>query len=348
MIVLVALLGCTGAKDSAAPGSDPTAAISPVIESLGETVWLPRYAQLVDDAAALEGAIGSTCPSIEDARAAWWSAKATWKQSDALAFGPYTEAPRLGPQLDGWPTRPDLLQEILDSEDPIDTDAMGATSTGLPALGWVLHEADGLTARRCDLAAALAAKLSADAAEMSAAWSAADGMLASLVDPASDPGDSFEQSQDVLDEVFNRMVFAVENVRLIKLGKPAGLENGGTIDTSLLEAPHSGRSLEDARDNLRGVMQHWDGAYAGADGDGVVDLLPAGSRDRIDATVQAAYADAMAALGAVNAPLAETLYTEPEAIDAALNALLPLQVALQVEAAQALQVTIRFNDADGD
>lgn len=352
MIPLI-LMACSGRADR----TDPYAGVSAVVAALGENVWLPRYADFSAAAVTLSDSVVALCAdpsddSLEEARDAWWSAKEPWKRSDTLAFGPYQDLSiRLGPEIDGWPTRSDLLQEVIDGSDPIDADMLGSTATGLPALGWLLFasEAGDFTSRRCELAEALSDKLSTDATLMVSAWSA-DGAdtLGAMIDPGLDPDDDFLSSEGVLEEVFNRTLFVVENVRLIKLGKPAGLENGGTVDTSMLEAPYSGRSLQDARDNIHGVLQNWDGTYGDSDGAGLVDLVPEEIRVELDDIVQSAAADALDALDAVPEPLVEALYSSPESVDAAIEALLPLQVALQVDAAQALQVTIQFNDADGD
>ena len=352
-MIALFLLACSGGTDSA----DPYAGVSGVVAELGENVWLPRYADFSSEAAVLSGSVSSFCSAPSEdglaaARSAWWSAKEPWKLADSVAFGPYTEwGLRLGPEIDGWPTRPDLLQEVIDDTAPVDANMLGSTSTGLPALGWLLFasEAADFTERRCALAVALAVKLSADAELMVSAWSAEGAdTLGALVDPSSNTEDDFMSSGDVLEEVFNRTLFAVENVRLIKLGKPAGLENGGAIDASLLEAPYSGRSLQDARDNIHGVLQNWSGTYGDSDGQGLVDLLPAGTRDELDALVQSTAAEALDALEAIPEPLVDSLSSSPSTVNAAIGALLPLQVALQVDVAQALQVTIQFNDADGD
>ena len=53
-------------------------------------------------------------------------------------------------------------------------------------------------------------------------------------------------------------------------------------------------------------------------------------------------------LAEVPDPLEQTISLEPELVVRAQEALLALQVAIQVDLAQALGVTITFNDNDGD
>ena len=47
-------------------------------------------------------------------------------------------------------------------------------------------------------------------------------------------------------------------------------------------------------------------------------------------------------------PLEQTIVSEPEIVARAQEALLALQVAIQVDVAQALSVQVGFNDNDGD
>ncbi len=358
MIALVLSMACSGGADSAEPG----AAKNDVVAALGENVWVPRYRDFQAGAEALAGSVDGFCAApdgagLTAAREAWWAAAAPWKQSEALAFGPYTWWEyRFGPVIDGWPADIDALQGLLESEAAIDDSllgSMGSTTLGLPPLEWLLYgaELEGFTGdggRRCALSALLAGQLAADAAGMAAAWDpAGDDVLGTLADPGEDDP-YFMSPEEVLEEYFNRMVFAVENVRIVKLGKPVGYEDGGGARPELVEAPYSGRSLEHSRDAIRGVLQQWDGAYGGADGLGVVDLLPGGDRERLGGVVQAAAERGLEALDAVPGPLAQAVEQDPAAVEAAIDALVDLQVALQVEAAQCLQVTIQFNDTDGD
>ncbi|MEY3211132.1 MAG: hypothetical protein RIT28_1613, partial [Pseudomonadota bacterium] len=79
---------------------------------------------------------------------------------------------------------------------------------------------------------------------------------------------------------------------------------------------------------------------------GVRDLL----RDdpALTAQVDALFETCDARLAELPEPLEDTILLQPELVVRAQDALLALQVAVQVDLAQQLSVTITFNDNDGD
>ena len=103
--------------------------------------------------------------TLQAARAAWWAARAPWKHSEIVMFGPATEQPyRIYPLADLWPARTDTIEALLASSAAVSADAvaaMGGATRGMPALEYMLWTEDPLPAeaRRCAYAAGLAADL---------------------------------------------------------------------------------------------------------------------------------------------------------------------------------------------
>ena len=96
-------------------------------------------------------------------------------------------------------------------------------------------------------------------------------------------------------------------------------------------------------DALAGVRDTW--RAEGSEGLGVRDLLSDASlRERVDVLLDTAEMR----LGEIPESLEVTIAIEPEIVSRAQESLLALQLILQVEVAQALDVTITFNDNDGD
>jgi predicted lipoprotein len=54
------------------------------------------------------------------------------------------------------------------------------------------------------------------------------------------------------------------------------------------------------------------------------------------------------AIDAIGAPLGRAVVSEPESVEAAIDSLGALQRLLQVDIANALSLTVGFNDNDGD
>lgn len=348
------LAGCTGGGGDSG-GTDERPA---VIASLAEHVAGTRYGEFETRAAALASASAALCaaPSegtLSSAREAWWSAREPWKRAELILFGPVVEYPdRFGPKIDDWPVNADAVEELVAGEGTLDQDAfdgMGSATRGLPVVEYLLWErgeqtVDALSSdpRRCEVLAGAAADVSANAARLEEAWRT--DWQARLSSPEAKADDDYDTVQDVLDEWVNRMGFTVENIRSTKLGGPLGDSSGGEPQPDAIESRYSGRSLTDARDALAGVRDAWTGDVGG-DNPGIVDLVDDAS---FVTSTDTLFDEAEGRLAEVPETLEETVTLQPEIAARAQEALQALQVAIQVDLAQALGVTVAFNDNDGD
>lgn len=342
VLVLLPLAACAPA------GPDPEV-LAAVADGVGAelSAFETRADALAQAAVALCDAPSEA--TLADAQAAWRATRGPWKRVEVAKFGPFTETPwRFGPLLDFWPVRADAVETYVAGDGPVDAEAFGALAAatrGLPVVEWLLWGGAPLTdlqdARRCAFLVGASADVAANATALGAAWD--DPWRARLVDPVADD-DAYDTRQDVVDEWVNRLAFTVENIRSTKFGKPLGDASGGELQPDALESRPSGHAAADAFATLQGVR----GVALGRDGGlGVVDLLPEAQDDVADRVV--AWFDAAdVALGGVTDPLETTLVVEPEVVEHAQDELLELQSAIQVDLAQALSVTITFNDNDGD
>ena len=338
-----------------------------VLESIGSTIVMPRLEDTTAAANHLSSTADAFCAApdaagLAAAQAAWSDLMGVWKHGEAGQFGPVWMEPwRVGPKVDFWPARPDNIQEILDESFELTAESVSGLGTihrGLPVLDWVLFvEGDNSLAafsnpdtgeRRCDYLTALAGDTANQLTILHDAWApSGENYIANYLSPG--PTTDFMSTRETMDEVVNRAIFAVENVRLLKLGKPAGQSSGGTPQLERVESPQSGRSLQNALDTLAGVESVFLGDYAGVDGPGLLDAVSdPDRRSAIQAAFEARYAEAVAAVEVVPPPLTDSIYTHSAELTDATNAVRELQVVLQVDLAQALAVTIRFNDTDGD
>ena len=356
---LALLAGC-GISDG---GPDPAV---PVLEGLGTQVVLPRYEQFATDMSVAASAAEAFCGSpdaarLDVARQTLATAFVAWKRSEVIAFGPARDVPwAVRARIDLWPVREEPVRELLDGEEPITAESLRTTpnaAKGLPVLAWLLGaEEDTLAAftstddglRRCEVLTALATDSASAADLMVNAWTPeGDAWLTEFTAPPG-PRAAFNNTYEVVAELVNRMIFTVENVRLIKLSSPAGLNSGGAPDPSLLEARYSGQSLDAIRSNLDGVEDLLWGRYQGASVPGVITLAPEDRAATIGEAFDLAMAESHLALDAIPLPLDESFLVETAPVQTAVSALLDLQRVLQADLTQALGVTVRFNDTDGD
>lgn len=353
ILMVVLLGGCASGKSDT--GLD--ALRSEVLASLAEKVAARHYTVFARDAMALGRAAETLCAepgedTLRNAQDAWMTARAPWKRTQIIKFGPSVEYPhRLGPKLDDGPVDVAAVMELLASTAALevsDFDAMGTATRGLPVVELLLWQGSDplqdLTTdgRRCAALAGSAGDAAVNAERLRVAWE--DEWSERLSTPAAVDGDLYATPQDAIDEWVNRMAFTVEDVRIIKLGGPVGDDSGGEPRPELLESAYSGRSLLDAQDALAGVSDVWTGDVEG-DHRGIRDLVKGSELMR---RVDARLSEASTVLASVPEPLSDTITSSPDSVADAQDSLRRLQVALQVDLAQALGVTVTFNDNDGD
>ena len=149
-----------------------------------------------------------------------------------------------------------------------------------------------------------------------------------------------------LSEVVNRMGFTIEIIRADKLGVPLGTTSGGTPQPDKAESQSSGRSLEDLRDNLRGLER----LYYGDEPTGQIglDFYLRFRGHEFGALMRAELDASQAALDAIPGPLTTAITAAPASVNQAIETLGALQRFIQVDVINALALTLGFNDNDGD
>ncbi|MEM9066903.1 MAG: imelysin family protein [Myxococcota bacterium] len=333
---------------------------SAMLQSMTDTVFLPTYQDFVVQTEALQQTTEAFCAAPDEAgfaalRDAFGAAKAPLKQAEPFSFGPHTDNPlRLGPTVDFWPARTPTVDDVLADSAPLSVEAldgMGSGAKGFPALGYLLFSPDDPLAalqaepRRCEYALALTAHLHRQAGEYVDAWASEGGDHGGALVNGTTPYRSVFAAASV---VFDQMVFTIENVRELKVGKPQGRRNDRVPDLTLLEAPFSERSLGDAIDALRGVRNVYSGDFNGVDGVGIRDWLLS-RRPELDPQVTEGIDTAIARLEALEpTSLGDAITMAPGDVDAAYDAIRDLQRFLSTEVAGALSVTVTFNPTDGD
>ena len=353
LLPLLLVLSCTSGEtfDRAA-----------MLESLGDEVMLSTFGELEERTGELEAAASAFCAApdeitLESTREAFRRAKEPLKRAEVFALGPYTDSPlRLGAELDLWPGRPATVDDRLTSGEAVTEEALvtaGGYAKGFPALDHLLfaYELDALSeGRACAYLQGLAQYIHTVAEQLLEAWAPTGGDFVGEWVRGEGDFPSVQQSASVLVE---QLLFTLENVRELKLGKPLGKRDGGVVQPDAIEAPASHRSLADARDAIRGVEAVWRGDLEGSSpmgpqpAIGVRDWLLA-RRPTLAPEVDAAFDAAHAAYDAVPGPLGTAILDAPELVNDFYLAVRDLQVLFAVDIAQALGVTVTFNPTDGD
>lgn len=338
-----------------------------MLESLGKDVIIPSYQAFAEEAAALSLAAEVFCgdissSSLSELQDQWSTARAAWKQTETINFGPYVEQPwRLGPKIDSWPVREDTIEENLAREEPLTFEAvsqLGASSRGLPALEYLIFDPDGAglalekfeqseTEQRCEYTAALAEDVRVNAEAMVQAWSPeGEDYLGDLL-ASGEPGAPFMSIRDAANEIVNRMLFLTESIMRGKLGKPLGLESGGEPRPSLVESKYSEHSIEDILANLEGLENLYRGRYAGRRGIGV-QLWVRWHSPELDSAMLRAITETRWAVEAIPEPLSQSVIHEDELVQAAYDQVRELRNTIGVDVVNTLAGSVTFNSSDGD
>ncbi len=365
LTLCVGLFGCGGS-------SGDTFDRQAMLRDLGDNVILPTYRDFASRTSALNTSATAFCAAPDAAsltalQAEFGNAKEPLKEAEAFAYGPHIEQPwRLAPLVDRWPPDAPDVADVLAGDDEL-TDAFieitGGDNKGLPAIEVLLFGGDlpgeGVAPRdnaavleafgnerRCAYLTALTRNLAAKAQVYVDVWSPeGEDYIGELVDAGN--REVFRSHFDAASTVVDQMIFTVENVRELKVGKPFGKRSSGRLQPAALEAPFSGRGIADALAAIRSSENIYRGSYGGNEGLGVRDWLMS-RRPDLDAPIQQAYDDAEAALLAIDGPLREAITEDAANVEEAYQAIKTLQTILASELAGAVGVTVTFNPTDGD
>jgi predicted lipoprotein len=252
--------------------------------------------------------------------------------------------------------RVDAIDQVLNGTQPLSAEVIagfGTTTRGMPVIEELLFDARTdlvaaftNTPRRCAYLTALTADLAARATEIRSAWDPAYENYAGQISDAGRGSQSYGSVNAAFAEIINRIAHTVENIRADKLGRPLGTTSGGVPQPDKIESPFSGRAIEDIRDNLRGIERLFYGNSAQGEL-GLNDYLLKNQRD-FSQSMRSALDASYAALGPNLEPLSQTLATNPQGVQAAIDQLGELQRLIQVDIMNALSISVGFNDSDGD
>ena len=287
---------------------------------------------------------------LSDVKAAWREARRPWKETEVFKFGPVVDEPlRYGPKIDFWPARPDAVDAVLAATGTIDPEGLGAAAKGLPAVEYLLF-ADGAgagfreSARRYEYLEVLIDDLIAQSQALAGAWDSEGGDYQRELVDAGRGSETYDTLSMALSEVVNRMGFTVENIRADKLG--AGMAPDGTPQPEKIESRFSGRSIDDIRDNLRGIELLFFGDPA-ARVLALDDYLQHRGF-RLARRMRADLEGCAAALERIDLPLSLAIEENQDLVREAIDRLAGLQRLIQVDVIGALSLNVRFNDNDGD
>lgn len=357
--------GSTGSEGGDVPGTRP-ARLTLLLEELADGVIAPQYAAMTRAFAALDGAATRFCAApdasgLETLRGAWRGAIEAWLAASTVQFGPIRDDNRRL-RIEFWPDGNNnvsrSVQQVLARTDELTAETLARQSVaaqGLPALEQILFERDtdvlasfttgDRAARRCAFVTAIAGNLLAIAQAIEAEWSDEDGFARQLAGAGRD-SDAFATREAAIEEVVNSLVTSVEVTKNNRIADPLGGETIADAKPFRAESFLSANSLANVAHAIRGLEE----AYTGDDEFGFEDYLRSLGRVTL-ATQIATDLQAVRALAeAIPVSLADAVQSEAERarVVELLDRATTVTRLIKNQLSEAMQVTVGFNENDGD
>ena len=335
LLSAVAALALAGCDDAEVIPTD-TFEAGPTLENVALDVITATYTDLRAEADALldaaEALQAAPSPSnLDAARDQWRATRSPWEQAEGFLFGP-VDTEGLDPSLDSWPVNQTDLEAVLASGSaltPSYVAGLEATLRGFHTVEYLLFGTDGtkpasaLTDRELEYLVAATTVLRDDAAALESAWLPSGEAFAVALMDAGEAGSLYVSQRAAVQELVEGMAGIADEVGSGKMGGPFG-------DQSVLEVESrfSANSLADFADNIRSISHVYTGDYAANAGAGVDALVRERDAD-LDARVEAEIAAAIDAIEAIPVPFREAIFSHPDAVQAAIDAVLALGDTLE-------------------
>jgi predicted lipoprotein len=286
---------------------------------------------------ALTSALASLQPGADAsaARVAWREALLAWERVYVFRLGPIVDNRGLL-RARFWPLRSEAFaQRVKAPLAPDEVEQLGVSMRGMYALEWLLFASDTLQADSPDgaLARSAASALAQNVQHY------ADDAQATLGDGGRLADQLCEHGQETLSKIVNQLVATVETLATDRLAAVLEMHAFKNVRASEVQGAPSGSSRELVLAQLRTSERIYRAGLAAL----VVPVAP-----QIDERVRARFEKALRLVDQVDGPLEQVVHRDRKKLEEAFRALKELEVALKVDLASALGVTLTFTAGDGD
>jgi len=297
----------------------------------------------------------------------WRLAMSDWQAVKIINFGPI-KVNNLSWRLQFWPDKKNLvgrkIKSLLKSRDTIDHAKLKESSVviqGLSALEYLLFDRTGAKlshyqthsheSRQCDLLQTVASLTQETAEHLSGAWQADAEYLSvfvntSTIAPETEITD-IATGTPPLTQLIESLLVNLETLKNDKLGAPLGLKSAsGKTNAFLAEAWRSQYSLALVSANLKSIRQ----LLVNGELLGLTDFLIANDQQALASRLIMQLDVIQTTLNTVNKPMTEAINDDESraALSKAHTDLAVLISTLKRDIPIALNITLGFNDNDGD
>lgn len=342
------VIGCGGDDETDEAEADAAGAFdaSTLINDFANTVVVPTYTDLDNKAGDLLSAVNTlaadtTQANLEVAQQAWIATRSPWEQSEAFLFGP-VDTEGLDPALDSWPVDHVNLQSVLDSNDTLTTDfvrGLEDTQKGFHTIEFLLfregdqRQASDITDRELEYLVSTTEVLKESTDQLQSGWV---GGFSSDFSQAGAGSAVYPSQSSAVQEIVNGMIVIADEVANGKISDPYN-----ESDTTLVESQFSFNSISDFQDNIRGIQNVYMGKFT-SDGQGLNEFVNMHDAD-LDTRFQQEVQAGIDAIGAIPDPFRDSITTNRDAVQAAIDAVSTVQLTLEQDILPLVQSS-EFNE----
>lgn len=343
IIAALTILLCTGCKkdeDNSTP-VDQTQLEKNILIDFAVAVVNPTYADINLYAESLRTSINVlvSVPSdtnLEIAKSDWRNVREPWEKSEAYLFGP-VEDNNYDPEMDTWPINVVDIQGLLASNNPLttsDIDLLATSMKGFHAIEYVLFGESGvktaseLTSRELTYLSSLAENLYNTTTNLKNSWTT--GGFTELWKTAGEGSTRFPMRRDAFMTMVSALAGICEEVGEGKMHEPFIMQ-----DSTLEESQFSHNSIEDFRNNMRGVRDVYYGKYS-VDGHGLEELVNIRNTS-LNQKIKTQISNVLSGFDQINPDYGMAIYTQPNQIMQQQAAINSLKESLENELLPSLQ-----------
>jgi predicted lipoprotein len=325
-----------------------------VLRSLITRQLVPNTQSLARDAAKLTASLralsaageagAATDPArVIAAQRAWRSALLSWERVYTFRVGPLVAQSGLL-RARFWPAREPALRARLADSAPVSAtsvEQLGVDVRGMYALEWLLFANTNPNVRDGGADGARARALAVAFAENAQGY--VDRALNELGDGSGLVDSLAERAQESVSQLVNQMIGTIETLASDRVATVLEMHAHQSVRTSEVQGGASGVSTALVTAQLNAT----EALYVGHDGDGLSALVRPVA-PKIDEQLRARFARARTSVEQLRAPLEQAVVADRARVLSAFRALKELELALKVDLASALGVTLTFSAGDGD
>lgn len=288
-----------------------------IILDFVDQVVIPNYEQLATETQDLAAAVQAFAETpeqmkLEAARQAWFTARITWEESEAYAFGPAASL-GLDADLDEWPLNEMDVVKVLESGDPLTPETIAELESGqkgFHAIGFLLFGVDNnksladFTPRDLEYLAAVAPVLADTAHELLKSWTEGVQSFPPYRDElvkAGESSNSYLTLQAAAEEIAQGILGLLDELGNVKIGEAFAEQN-----PFLLESRFAHHSLPEFEANLRSAQYAYSGGFRERQGRGLSEFVKS-IDPALDTQIQAQFQQAAATLAEIPSPIEKSL-----------------------------------------